>query len=113
MRKKIAKILVWCASKLCPNVYRVVEEVNGYEAMKLGQTLCISSEEISHYRLPNSLSYREAQAKAIDEMKRRIRQNIYATIIDGKHVEYEVRKEGSDLIVAGYIRIYRRKGDGK
>ena len=105
MKKRIVKFLLWLASKLSSDV----ETVNGYEAKKLGISFCIASSEISRRRQSLGKSYKDAQADAINDMKKRIRQSIYGSLIDGKHIEYEVSKRDGDIIVGGYIRIYKRK----
>lgn len=109
LREKIVKLLVRFARRLAPLRYDRVETLTGYEPMKLGLSLVISQQEINHYRDGGKLSFKKARLNAIDDMKKRVRQSIYGSLIDGRHIEYEVRQKGEDTFVSGYIRIYKRK----
>lgn len=109
IKEKIAVQLVKLARRLAPNRYDRVETLKGYEPMKLGLSMVVSEAEIGHYRQAENCSYRIAKTKAIKDMKKRIRQSIYAQLVDGKQIEYNCQADGKDTIVSGYIRIYKRK----
>ena len=108
LKEKMARFLVKLARRLAPQRYDRVETLTGYEPMKLGIAFVISQQEISHYR-QGSKSLAKARIDAINDMKKRVRQSIYASLVDGRHIEYTVRQKGKDTIVEGYIRIYKRK----
>jgi hypothetical protein len=77
--------------------------------MKLGVAISVSPEEIRLYRRHSNVSARKAKRDAIKDMKKRVRQSIYGSLIEGKHIEYDVHQQGDDIVVSGYIRIYKRK----
>ena len=109
IKEKLAKMLVKLARRLAPNRYDRVETLTGYEPMKLGLSLAVSEAEISHYRQAEKCSYRKAKVEAIKDMKKRIRQSIYGSLIEGGHIEYNCHSHDDETIVSGYIRIYKRK----
>ena len=109
MKEKIAKLLVRIARRLAPRRYDRVETLTGYEPMKLGVAISVSPEEIRQYRRHSNVSARKARRDAIKDMKKRVRQSIYGSLIEGKHIEYDVHHQGDDIVVSGFIRIYKRK----
>lgn len=109
MKKKIAKLLVRIARRLAPDLYDRVETLTGYVPMKLGVSLAVSPAEVSHYRQAENCSYRKAKGRVVKDMKKRIRQSIYGSLIEGKHIEYNTHRQGEDMVISGYIRIYKRK----
>lgn len=109
MKEKIAKFLVKIARRLAPSRYDNVEMLTGYEAKKLGVSIAISSAEISHYRSNENCTYRKAKKFAIKDMKKRVRQSIYLSLVEGSHIEYEVYRQGDDIVVSGHVKIYKRK----
>ena len=109
LKEKIARLLVKVARRLAPQRYDRVETLTGYEPMKLGIAFVVSQSELSSYYRQGGKSYAKARIDAIEDMKKRVRQSIYASLVDGRHIEYTVRQKGEDTFVEGYIRIYKRK----
>lgn len=109
MKDKLAKFLVGIARRLAPQRYDNVEMLTGYEPKKLGVAIAISPAEISHYRRNENCTFRKARKFAIKDMKKRVRQSIYLSLVEGSHIEYEVYRQGDDIVVSGHIKIYKRK----
>jgi hypothetical protein len=104
MKEKIATYLIRLAKWLNPSLFSMVSE-KGRETKKLGISFAVSPAEISHYRQHKGCSYVKAQHELISDTKKRVRQSIYAGLLKGEHIEYDVHKQGGDIIVSGCIYI--------
>lgn len=113
MRKKLALFLIGLAKKLSPVVSEVrLEEVEGFEALRLGNRFLLSKKEVRNYRKEHSeiKSFRGARKAAIEKVKGDIRLGIFKKIIEDGIIDFNVEsgkgEEKFNTIVSGYLNIY-------
>lgn len=114
MKKKISNWLIRLALKINPQKrLSSIEQVDNYEAKKLGICLTRTKKEIKDYRkkmkLDEGWSNRKSDEMLIKEVKNEVRQSIINSIIQRGLIEYFVEKVGDALHVTGEIKVYIKK----
>lgn len=118
MKKKISNWLIRLALKINPQErLSSIEQVDNYEAKKLGICLTRTKKEIKDYRkkmkLDEDWSNRKSDEMLIKEVKNEVRQSIINSIIQRGLIEYFVEKVGDALHVTGEIKVYIKKNHMK
>ncbi|WP_196068706.1 hypothetical protein [Bacteroides faecis] len=114
MKRKISNWLIRLVAKITPQErLSSIEQVDNYEAKKLGICLVQTKKEIKDYRKKKKLdegwSNRKSDEKLIKEVKDEVRQSIISSINQRELIEYSVEKIGDELHVTGEIKVYIKK----
>ena len=114
MKRKISNWLIRLVAKITPQErLSSIEQVDNYEAKKLGICLVRTKKEIKDYRKKKKLdegwSNRKSDEKLIKEVKDEVRQSIISSINQRELIEYSVEKIGDELHVTGEIKVYIKK----
>lgn len=113
MRKKLALLLIGLAKRLSPVESEVrLQEVEGYDALRLGNRFLLSKKEVRNYRKehPEIKSFRGARKAAIEKVKGDIRLGIFKKIIEDGIIDFKVESGQGDekynTVISGYLNIY-------
>lgn len=113
MRKKLALLLIGLAKRLSPVESEVrLQEVEGYDALRLGNRFLLSKKEVRNYRKehPEIKSFRGARKAAIEKVKGDIRLGIFKKIVEDGIIEFKVESGQGDekfnTVISGYLNIY-------
>ncbi len=109
MKEKIAAWLVRLAKRIYPKrdfIYAAV-----YEPKKLGIGYHISKKDVLEYRKqnPQYKSHRQALMALIEDTKKEIGTNIFASVYKNNLIDYKVRKTPFVADVTGDLFVYVRK----
>ena len=113
MRKKLALLLIGLAKRLSPVESEVrLQEVEGYDALRLGSRFLLSKKEVRNYRKehPEIKSFRGARKAAIEKVKGDIRLGIFKKIVEDGIIDFKVESGHGDekynTVISGYLNIY-------
>ena len=113
MRKKLALLLIGLAKRLSPVESEVrLQEVEGYDALRLGNRFLLSKKEVRNYRKehPEIKSFRGARKAAIEKVKGDIRLGIFKKIVEDGIIDFKVESGQGDekfnTVISGYLNIY-------
>lgn len=113
MRKKLAMLLIGLAKRLSPVESEVrLQEVEGYDALRLGNRFLLSKKEVRNYRKehPEIKSFRGARKAAIEKVKGDIRLGIFKKIVEDGIIDFKVESGQGDekfnTVISGYLNIY-------
>ncbi len=113
MRKKLALLLIGLAKRLSPVESEVrLQEVEGYDALRLGSRFLLSKKEVRNYRKehPEIKSFRGARKAAIEKVKGDIRLGIFKKIVEDGIIDFKVESGQGDekynTVISGYLNIY-------
>lgn len=114
MRKRISNWLIRLAEKINPQErLKSIEQMDNYEAKKLGICIGCTKKEIKDYRKKmkhdEGWSNRKSDEMLIKEVKSEVRQSIISSINQRGLIEYHIEKVGDELHVSGEIKVYIKK----
>ena len=106
-------LLIGLAKRLSPVESEVrLQEVEGYDALRLGNRFLLSKKEVSNYRKehPEIKSFRGARKAAIEKVKGDIRLGIFKKIVEDGIIDFKVESGQGDekfnTVISGYLNIY-------
>lgn len=114
MRKCISSLLEKLANKINPKE-RVdsIENVDNYEAKKLGICLVRTKSEIKNYRRKKKTdegwSNRKSDYMLAKDVMNEVRQSIIRSIDEKGLIEYAFQRKDNELHVSGEIKVYIKK----
>ena len=111
MKRKISNWLIRLVAKITPQErLSSIEQVDNYEAKKLGICLVRTKKEIKDYRKKKKLDEGWSNRKSDEKLiKDEVRQSIISSINQRELIEYSVEKIGDELHVTGEIKVYIKK----
>ena len=106
-------LLIGLAKRLSPVESEVrLQEVEGYDALRLGNRFLLSKKEVRNYRKehPEIKSFRGARKAAIEKVKGDIRLGIFKKIVEDGIIDFKVESGQGDekfnTVISGYLNIY-------
>ena len=109
MRNQLAKLFRKLANKLSP-LPVVPEDVENYEAKKIGKTYRITKKDFKENRKLKKQEEHWGQNKSdavlLNDVRKELAHMIIKSIYDNKLIEYNISKDGEDTLVGAELKVY-------